>query len=39
VQLVTSGRPLSAAARAFVEVTVGRREELQAHARGTPAPA
>ena len=39
VQLVTSGRPLSAAARAFVEFTVGRRDELQALARGIPVPA
>jgi DNA-binding transcriptional LysR family regulator len=36
VQLVTSGRPLSAAARCFVEFTVARRDELQALARGNP---
>ena len=39
VQLVTSGRPLSAAARCFVEFTVARRDELQALARGNPTPA
>ena len=39
VQLVTSGRPLSAAARCFVEFTVARRDELQALARGNPSPA
>jgi DNA-binding transcriptional LysR family regulator len=38
VQLVTSGRPLSAAARCFVEFTVARRDELQALARGNPTP-
>jgi DNA-binding transcriptional LysR family regulator len=38
VQLVTSGRPLSAAARCFVEFTVARRDELQALARGNPSP-